>query len=163
MSDGVPIRPRLCKQGIISVSKIRTHAWPRSTPLPEDRFFHIIERMDVQLTAETQKKLKDLAAQTGRPIDDIVEGAMAGYFDEVLQIRETLDSRYDDVKSGMVKLISGDQVEAYFTAIDRRINKDQIPFFWRFARRPIQPNRKTVRPVNPEACQAHRDQRHKNC
>src|SRR5260221_5636560 len=121
MSDGVPIRPRLCKQGIISVSKIRPHAWPRSTPWPEDRFFHIIERMDVQLTAETQKKLKDLAAQTGRPIDDIVEGAMAGYFDEVLQIPETLDNRYDDVKSGMVKVISGDQVGAYFTAIDSRI------------------------------------------
>ena len=39
---------------------------------------------------------------------------MAGYFDEVLQIRETLDSRYDDIKSGRVKLIPGDQVEAYF-------------------------------------------------
>lgn len=70
--------------------------------------------MEVHLTAETEKKLKDLAAQSGRATDDIVEDAMAGYFDEVLQIRETLDSRYDDIKSGRVKLIPGDQVEAYF-------------------------------------------------
>jgi predicted transcriptional regulator len=70
--------------------------------------------MEVHLTAETEKKLKDLAAQSGRPTDDIVEDAMAGYFDEVLQIRETLDSRYDDIKSGRIKLVPGDQVEAYF-------------------------------------------------
>jgi predicted transcriptional regulator len=70
--------------------------------------------MEVHLTAETEKKLKDLAAQSGRATDEIVEDAMAGYFDEVLQIRETLDSRYDDIKSGRVKLIPGDQVEAYF-------------------------------------------------
>ena len=34
--------------------------------------------------------------------------------DEVRQIRETLDSRYDDLKSGKVKPIPGDEVEAYF-------------------------------------------------
>jgi predicted transcriptional regulator len=85
-----------------------------STPLPESRFSNIVLGMEVHLTAETEKKLKDLAAQSGRATDEIVEDAMAGYFDEVLQIRETLDSRYDDIKSGRVKLIPGDQVEAYF-------------------------------------------------
>ena len=34
---------------------------------------------------------------------------MAGYFEEVLQIRETLDSRYDDLKSGRVKPIDGEE------------------------------------------------------
>jgi hypothetical protein len=32
---------------------------------------------------------------------------MAGYFDEVLEIGETLNSRYDDLKSGRVKPIDG--------------------------------------------------------
>jgi predicted DNA-binding protein len=41
--------------------------------------------MEVHLTAETEKKLKDLAAQSGRATDEIVEDAMAGYFDEVVQ------------------------------------------------------------------------------
>ena len=70
--------------------------------------------MEVHLSAETEKKLKDLAAQSGRGTDDLVEDAMAGYFDEVFQIRETLSSRYDDLKSGKVKPIPGDEVEAYF-------------------------------------------------
>jgi hypothetical protein len=34
---------------------------------------------------------------------------MAGYFDEVLQIRETLSSRYDDLKSGRGKPIDGEE------------------------------------------------------
>jgi predicted DNA-binding protein len=65
--------------------------------------------MEVHLTAETEKKLKDLAAQSGRGTDDLVEDAIAGYFDEVLQIRETLSSRYDDLKSGRVKPIDGEE------------------------------------------------------
>ena len=34
--------------------------------------------------------------------------------DELAQARETLDSRYDDLKSGRVKPIPGDEIEAYF-------------------------------------------------
>ena len=37
---------------------------------------------------------------------------MAGYFEELAQVRETLDSRYDDIKSGKVKLISGEEAFA---------------------------------------------------
>jgi len=70
--------------------------------------------MEVHLTPETEKKLKDLSARSGRGTDDLVEEAMAGYFDEVIQAREMLNSRYDDLKSGRVKPIPGDEVEAYF-------------------------------------------------
>jgi hypothetical protein len=70
--------------------------------------------MEVQFTPETEKKLKDLAAQSGRGTDDLVEDAMAGYVDELIKVRETLNSRYDDLKSGKVKPIPGDEVEAYF-------------------------------------------------
>ena len=70
--------------------------------------------MEVHFTPETERKLKDLAAQSGRGTDDLVEDAMAGYVDELLQAREMLNNRYDDLKSGRVKPIPGDEVEAYF-------------------------------------------------
>jgi len=70
--------------------------------------------MEIHFTPETEKKLKDLAAQSGHSTDDLVEDAIAGYVDELLQAREMLDSRYDDLKSGRVKPIPGDEVEAYF-------------------------------------------------
>ena len=41
---------------------------------------------------------------------------MAGYFDELASVREMLDKRYDELKSGKVKLIPGDEVEAHFAA-----------------------------------------------
>lgn len=70
--------------------------------------------MEVQFTPETEQKLTALATQSGRGTDELVEDAMAGYLDEVAQVRVTLDSRYDDLKSGRVQLISGDEVEAHF-------------------------------------------------
>ena len=70
--------------------------------------------MEVHFAPETEKKLKDLAAQSGRGPDELVEDAMAGYFEEVAQTREMLNSRYDDLRSGKVKPIPGDEVEAYF-------------------------------------------------
>ncbi|MFZ0313267.1 MAG: hypothetical protein WAL85_11225 [Candidatus Korobacteraceae bacterium] len=72
------------------------------------------EGMEVHFTPETEKKLKDLSTQSGRGADDLVEDAMAGYFDEVIQAREMLDSRYDDLKNGRVKSISRDGVIAHF-------------------------------------------------
>jgi hypothetical protein len=43
-----------------------------------------------------------------------VEEAMVGYFHEVLEVRARLDGRYDEMKSGRVKPIPGDEVEAHF-------------------------------------------------
>jgi hypothetical protein len=70
--------------------------------------------MEVHFNAETEKKLKELSAESGRGTDDLVEDALAGYFDEVRIIREMLDRRYDDLESGRVKPIPGDEVETYF-------------------------------------------------
>jgi hypothetical protein len=71
--------------------------------------------MELHFNPETEKKLKELSVQSGRRTDDLVEDAMAGYFDEVLEVREMLDSRYDDLKSGRVKPISRDEVIAHFS------------------------------------------------
>jgi predicted transcriptional regulator len=68
--------------------------------------------MEVQLTPDMQAKLDQLATETGRAKDEFVLDAMAGYFDELVQVRDMLDSRYDDIKSGKVKLIPGDEVTA---------------------------------------------------
>ena len=41
---------------------------------------------------------------------------LAGYFDELVSARERLNSRYDDLKSGRVKPISGAEVRARLKA-----------------------------------------------
>ena len=65
--------------------------------------------MEVHVTPETAKKLKDLATTSGRAPEDIVEDALAGYLEEVASIRNALDSRYDDLKSGRLKPIDGEE------------------------------------------------------
>ena len=73
--------------------------------------------MQVQFNnPELQAKIEQWTAQTGRSADELVEDVMAGYFNELAQVRETLDSRYDDIKSGKVQLIPGEEVRAYFDA-----------------------------------------------
>jgi hypothetical protein len=74
--------------------------------------------MEVHFTPETEKKLKDLAAQSGRGTPDkLVQDVVEGYFDELAQTREMLNSRYDDLKSGRVKPIDG---EEFFESLRRR-------------------------------------------
>ena len=68
--------------------------------------------MEVHLRPETESRLQELAAKTGRAPDDLVEDAMAGYLQELAETREMLDSRYDDIKSGRVKPIDGEEAFA---------------------------------------------------
>jgi len=56
--------------------------------------------MEVHFTPDFEKKLNDLAAQSGRGTDELLQDALAGYFDELVQTRGTLNSRYDELKSG---------------------------------------------------------------
>lgn len=72
------------------------------------------------VTPETAKKLKDLAATSGRAPEDIVEDAMAGYLEEVASVRKTLDSRHDDLKSGRVEPIDGEAFKQLREKSDRR-------------------------------------------
>ena len=65
--------------------------------------------MEVHVTPETAKKLKDLATASGRAPEDIVEDALATYLEEVDSVRRTLDGRYDDLKNGRVKPIDGEE------------------------------------------------------
>ncbi len=68
--------------------------------------------MVVHLKPETESRLKELAATTGRAPEDLVEDAMSGYLAELTEVRKTLDSRYDDIKSGRVAPIDGEDAFA---------------------------------------------------
>lgn len=68
--------------------------------------------MEVRLKPETESRLQELAAKTGRAPDDLVEDAMAAYLQELAKTREMLDGRYDDIKTGRVKPIDGEEAFA---------------------------------------------------
>jgi predicted transcriptional regulator len=66
--------------------------------------------MTVHLSPELEKRLNELAAQTGRAAEELVEDAMTGYLDEVVAVRDLLRSRHDDLTRGRVQPIGGDEV-----------------------------------------------------
>jgi predicted transcriptional regulator len=75
--------------------------------------------MVVRLKPETESKLQELAATTGRKPEELVEDAMAGYLAELADVRKMLDNRYDDLKIGRVAPVDGEE------AIDRLRRKSE--------------------------------------
>ncbi len=73
--------------------------------------------MEVNFNPDLQAKLEKLASETGRPPVELVQDAVAGYFDDLAGTRNMLNSRYDDLKSGRVKLVDG---EEFFQRLKRR-------------------------------------------
>jgi predicted transcriptional regulator len=65
--------------------------------------------MEVHLAPDVEKKLNDLAAQSGRATDEVLQDALAGYFEELAGARDMLNSRYDGLKSGGVEPIDGEE------------------------------------------------------
>jgi len=81
--------------------------------------------MVVKLSPELEARLQKLSAATGRAPDDLVEDAMAGYLAELAQTRNTLDSRYDDIKSGNTLPVDGEDV---FLQLREKSQNHQIGF-----------------------------------
>ena len=80
--------------------------------------------MAIEINPELEKQLAAAAAQAGRPAGDLAQDAIAGYLAELAETRDMLDSRYDDIKSGKVKLIPGAEAFARLHArIDARRNR----------------------------------------
>ncbi|HEY6330179.1 MAG TPA: hypothetical protein VI756_12645 [Blastocatellia bacterium] len=73
--------------------------------------------MEINLRAETKSRLAELAARSGRATDDLVEDALAAYLAEVAALRVLVDSRYDEIKSGQVNPVDG---EEFFERLRRR-------------------------------------------
>lgn len=63
--------------------------------------------MEVHFKPETESRLVELAAKSGRGTDELVEDALARYLSEASHLREVFDGRYDDIKSGRLKPIDG--------------------------------------------------------
>jgi predicted transcriptional regulator len=74
------------------------------------------EAMEVHFTPEVQAKLEQMARDTGRRSDELVENVVADFFEDFAFTRETLDHRYDDLESGRVKPIPGGEVFARLRA-----------------------------------------------
>jgi hypothetical protein len=72
--------------------------------------------MEVQFEPIVQAQLDRIARESGRAAADLVQDAVAGYVGELAQAREMLDSRYDDIKSGKVKMIPGGEAFARLMA-----------------------------------------------
>ena len=68
--------------------------------------------MEVHLKPGTESRLQELATKTGRAPDELLEDALAGYLQELGSVRDMLDNRYDDVKSGRVQLLDGEDALA---------------------------------------------------
>ena len=65
--------------------------------------------MVVRLKPETESRLQELAATTGRAPDELVEDAMAGYLAELVQVRKMLDDRYNEIRNCRVAPVDGEE------------------------------------------------------
>lgn len=72
--------------------------------------------MEVHFTPDVQAKLDQMARDTGRRSEELLEDAVIGLYDELAFTRDTLDRRYDDLESGRAKPIPGDEVFARLRA-----------------------------------------------
>ena len=72
--------------------------------------------MKINFTPDVEKKLNDLAARSGRGPHQLLQDALAGYLDELTRTQDTLNSRYDDLKTGRVKAIDGEEAFARLKA-----------------------------------------------
>ena len=84
-----------------------------------------VEQMEVHFTPEVQSKLEEMARETGRPSEELVEDAVLGYFDELAQAREMLDRRFDDLETGRVQPVDGE--EAYRLLMERTESQRHRP------------------------------------
>jgi len=66
--------------------------------------------MSLEIKPNQEAKIAALAAKTGRDEAEILEEVIDSYFDELADVREMLDQRYDDFKSGRVKELTPEQL-----------------------------------------------------
>jgi hypothetical protein len=65
--------------------------------------------MEVHFKPDVQARLEQMARESGRPSEELVEDAVVGYIDELARTREMLDRRYDDLETGTVRPIDGEE------------------------------------------------------
>jgi hypothetical protein len=76
--------------------------------------------MEVHFAPDLQATIDQLVRETGRTPEKLLADAMAAYVAELVETREMLNGRYDDLKSGKVKPVDG---EAFFECLREREDK----------------------------------------
>jgi hypothetical protein len=71
---------------------------------------------DPALEAQIQRWM----SETGRGANELVEDAIAAYFSEVSEVREMLGRRYNEMKSGKLGLIAGEQARVIAAVLRSR-------------------------------------------
>jgi predicted DNA-binding protein len=66
--------------------------------------------MSLEIKPNQEAKIAALAAKTGRDEAEILEEVIDSYFDELADVREMLDQRYDQFKAGRVKELTPEQL-----------------------------------------------------
>lgn len=74
--------------------------------------------MEVQFEPDVQAKLDRIARDSGRDAAQLAPDAVAGYVHELAGTRDMLDTRYDDIKTGKVDSIDGEEA---FSRLHERI------------------------------------------
>jgi hypothetical protein len=72
--------------------------------------------MELHFISDVEKKVNDLAAQSGRRTDDLLQDALPAPFDELVETRDMLNDRYDEPKSGNVEPVDGEEAFARLKA-----------------------------------------------
>ena len=81
--------------------------------------------MEVHFTSDLEKKLKALAAQSGRDADALVQDAVAGYIDEVADVRAHVEEGFLQAERG--ELIDGAQARREIQAHKDNWHQDRSP------------------------------------
>jgi hypothetical protein len=68
--------------------------------------------MEVPFSPDEQARISQIASSAGRGAGEFVREVMTGYLDDLGEVREMLDSRYEDIKTGRVKPIDGEEAYA---------------------------------------------------
>ena len=73
--------------------------------------------MEVHFSPEIESRIQEWVKLTGRPAEELIEDALAGHFAYIDDVRNMLDRRYDDFKSGKTVAIDGEEA---FARLERK-------------------------------------------
>lgn len=66
--------------------------------------------MSLEIKPSQEAKIAALAAKTGRDKAEILAEVIDSYFDELADVRQMLDQRYDQFKAGIVKELTPEEL-----------------------------------------------------
>lgn len=68
--------------------------------------------MEVPFSSDEQTRIAQIAERAGQGAGELVREVMTDYLENLDEVRSMLKTRYDDIKSGRVKPIDGEEAFA---------------------------------------------------